>query len=275
MTKNRCSYIGLICWILIGVGCKPEATDTTQHNGPAFDASKSDAKAVAVVDAMQKALGMPEHWQQARYFSYHWIVSRDGKELANRRHDWDRFTGRYRLEYRNRDGQHVVALFKTQTKSGDVFVDGEPVTVDSTKNKLLENAYGAYINDSYWLLMPYKLKEPGVRLSYDGEEKDPDGTTFDVVKVTFDSVGLTPGDTYWAYVDRTDHLMKKWRYFLQGWPEDRDRGSAYWQDWRDFNGIKLALNKPFEKGGVKIYFTDVKVSAQPDDKTLTSAAKTF
>ena len=31
-------------------------------------------------------------------------------------------------------------------------------------------AYAIWVNDTYWLLMPYKMKDPGVTLAYDGEE---------------------------------------------------------------------------------------------------------
>ena len=122
--------------------------------------------------------------------------------------------------------------------------------------------------------MPYKLKEPGVVLKYDGQ-KNLDGKLFDVVKVTFESVGLTPQDTYWAYIDPADHLMKKWDFFLQGWPAEHGRSSANWEDWQEFNGIKLALNKPMGDKHIRIYFKDVTVAAQPDEDLLTSSAKTF
>ena len=48
----------------------------------------------------------------------------------------------------------------------------------------LERAYGAWVNDTYWLLMPYKLRDPGVNLAYDGEETL-DGQTYDKLLLTF------------------------------------------------------------------------------------------
>ena len=273
MKKKFIFYI--YCLILFAsLACQSNSNQEKARQSNGFDAEKSDPKAIEVVDAMQKVLGMPDHWRQARYFSYHWIVSKDGQTLVDHRHDWDRFTNRYRLEGTNRRGQHFVALFNTETKAGEVYLDGKKVTVDSTKQKIIENSYGSFINDSYWLIMPYKLKESGVVLKYDGP-KDLDGKLFDVVKVTFESVGLTPQDTYWAYIDPEDHFMKKWDFFLQGWPAEHGRSSANWEDWQDFNGIKLALNKPFGDKPVRIYFKDVKVSAQPDEDMLTSSAKTF
>jgi len=265
--KRIVFYIGTVALL----ACQAQES---AKNEPAFDASKSDPKAVQVVDGMQAAIGMTEQWPQARYISYYWVAAREGQKLAEHRHDWDRVTGRYRLEGVNREGQHVVSLFNVNTMHGDVFLDGQKVTVDSMRQKFLEGAYASYINDSYWFLMPFKLKEPGVILTYDAE-RQADGNIFDVVKVTFDSVGLTPGDTYWVYVDRKDNLIKKWEYFLQGWPEDRPRSASLWEDWQTFNGVKLALNRAFEGRPVRIYFTHVNISSDVDEKALTSSQETL
>ncbi|MFQ5752000.1 MAG: DUF6503 family protein, partial [bacterium] len=171
-----------------------------------FDPTQSDPQAIQVVNEMWQALGGKENWQQARYLSYHWMAEREGNIVANYRHDWDRDTNRYRVEGTNRAGQHFVVLFNTQTKAGEVYLNGNKVQEDSTKEKMLDSAYGRFINDSYWFLMPYKLNDPGVILTYEGE-KAINESKYDVVKVTFENVGLTPEDTYWAFIDKTDHLM--------------------------------------------------------------------
>ncbi|MCZ6818459.1 MAG: hypothetical protein O7G31_03085 [Calditrichaeota bacterium] len=242
-------------------------------SGSQFDASKSDPKAVEVIEQMWQALGK-DKWDRVAYLSFRWIVEIDGQTRADFRHDWNRQDNRYRVEGTNREGQHFLAIFDTQTKLGDVYLDGEGVTVDSTKTQLLDYAYGRYINDSYWLIMPYKLKDPGVILDYDGEQ-EVDGKPCDIVKITFESVGLTPGDTYWAFIDKEDHLMKRWEYHLEDWPADRERSGASWQDWQDFGGVKLALNKPFLGRPGHIFFKDVKVSDMMDASTFDVTSKTF
>ena len=243
------------------------------QEAPETDMSKSDPQAVALVDQLWQAIGMT-NWRQTEFITFRWIVGSEGQTRADYRHDWDRLHHKYRVEGTNRDKQHFVALFDTQTRQGDIYLDGEKVTVDSTRTKMLENAYGRYINDSYWLLMPFKLKDPGVILTYDGE-KEIEGTTYDVVKVSFENVGLTPGDTYWAYIDRSDHLMKRWEYFLEGWPADKERTATTWDDWQDFNGVKLAMNKAFQGRDTRIYFEDVTLSRTPSEEVFKMTAKTF
>ena len=69
--------------------------------------------------------------------------------------------------------------------------------VDETELKeALDNAYAAWINDSYWVVMPYKLQDPGVKLTYTREDKTEDGKDAHVLTMTFDSVGLTPQNKY-------------------------------------------------------------------------------
>lgn len=266
----------LICIGLVGAflfQCGSEKTrQSTNDRG--FDISKSDARAIQIVDEMWEAMGGKDNWDQARYLSYHWIVEREGTSLVDHRHDWDRYTNRYRLEGTNRQGEHFVALFNTQTREGDVYLEGTKLPEDTTKTKMLEGAYSSFINDSYWLIMPYKLNDPGVILTYEGE-REGEGTVYDVIKVTFENVGLTPGDTYWAFIDKTDRLMHKWEYVLQSYPADRKPSASSWKDWQTFGGIKLAMNKEFEGRPIRIYFKQVVVSPSVDEEIFQSTARTF
>ena len=49
------------------------------------------------------------------------------------------------------------------TKEGSAWLKGKALEGEEQK-KPLERAYGAWVNDTYWLLMPYKLRDPGVIL---------------------------------------------------------------------------------------------------------------
>ena len=79
--------------------------------------------------------------------------------------------------------------------------DGRAVEGEE-KKKLLETAYGRFINDTYWLLAPWKVFDPGVHRDFDGEKTGPDGALCDVIRLSFDNVGLTPKDVYWLWVTR-------------------------------------------------------------------------
>ena len=131
-----------------------------------------------------------------------------------------------------------VVLHDVNTREGTVTVNGEVVEGED-EAKWLERAYGAWINDTYWLVMPYKLLDPGVNLAYDGSEEI-DGTSYYKLKLTFEGVGLTPGDTYWAYVHPETHLMERWAYFLESYEEGREPTHWKWTDWGRYGGVMLS-----------------------------------
>jgi len=239
---------------------------------PAGAQAPADSRAAAVVDEMMKAMGGTEGWERTRFLRFDWVVERDGKTAAYARHLWDRYEGRYRVEWETRDGKKMAALFNVTSRDGQVYVDGERAR-DEDEQKYLDQAYGRFINDSYWLLMPWKLKDPGVHLRYHGEEKM-DGQTYDVVQVSFESVGLTPGDNYWAFINRRTHLMERWAYFLQdfeGKPAMEKATPWDWKDWQMIGSIRLAREKVRVGGDpARIYFPVLMTPANVPDNVFDS-----
>ena len=195
--------------------------------------ASADDRAMQLAERVMAALGGEEAWAETRFIQFNFFGART--------HHWDRHTGAHRLEGKTRDGDHYVVLHNVNSRKGEAFLNGELLTGDSAK-EWLERAYGAWINDTYWLVMPYKLRDPGVHLSHDGEE-DIDGQTYDKLLLTFDRVGLTPGDRYWAYIDRESGLMRRWAYHLQGWGEDRAPTAWDWLDWKSYGDIMLSSRR--------------------------------
>lgn len=233
--------VGLLVWL----GGVAAAQAPAESAPPAV--APSDERARALVDEMIQAMGGQGSWEQARYLRFDWVVEVEGKEVAHVRHLWDRYEGRYRVEWTARDGKKLAVLFNVNTRAGHVWVDGQPAAAEDEK-KYLEAAYGRFINDGYWLLMPWKLKDPGVKLDYVGET-ELDGQTYDLLHVSFGQVGLTPGDQYWAYINRQTHLMDRWAYFLESF---KDKGAPAlekatpwrWLRWEDVGGgLHLAREK--------------------------------
>ena len=146
---------------------------------------------------------------------------------------------------------------------GRSWLDGEELEGSDVK-KALDRAYGRFINDTYWLLMPAKMQDPGVNLGSEGEA-DKDGKTFDVVRVTFgQGVGRTPQDTYWAYVSKDSGLMERWEFVLTG-QEAKDRAAFTWTDWQTVGGVRLSLEKSAPGGSTVIRFEHVSGSGSADN----------
>ncbi len=205
-------------------------------------AAERDPKAEVVAREMMEAMGGADAWNNAHFVRFDFIVKMGGQIRADRGHLWDKYTGRYRLEQTVEGGKAQVVLFNVNDRSGDVYVDGRKLS-ESEAAEPLEKAYGAFINDMYWLAMPWKWFDPGVNLKYLGERQR-DGRTYDVVELTFEGVGLTPGDTYHAFVDKHSHLMSYWEYTLQS-----DRKGAWTWEYGEFNGVTLATNHTNPEGG--------------------------
>jgi len=225
---------------------------------------KKDAKAVEIAESMMKAMGGQNAWNAAHFVRYDFKVSAGGKTVANRSHLWDKHGGRYRLEQKNKAGEPEVVLFNTATKQGSVFVKGKKIDGDEA-DAALKSAYGTYINDMYWLSMPWKWMDVGVHLKYAGTEKGSE-----VVQLSFDKVGLTPGDQYKAYVSPTSHLMTHWEYTLQS----GNKGSWDWQYVDAGGGVKLASDHT-SADGKSINMGPVQVLSTVADEYFTDPSRTL
>ena len=240
--RNRFRLVAGLCAAFL----LPAGAFCTDSPAPAIPGSASDPQATKLADAVMQSLGGSAAWDSARYFRFDFVVEKGGKTLANYRHSWDRFTGRYRLEGTNKEGKPFVVLFNVNDRTGKVWVDGKPADPEKTA-KMLEYGYDRFINDTYWFLMPYKMKDPGVHLSYEGEKADDSGKKWEVVRLSFDKgIGLTSGDQYWAFVDPATHLMGRWEYELEG--KEHEKGSWTWQEWKKIGPLMLCADKK-ENGG--------------------------
>lgn len=286
-------------------------------SAPAIAGTHQDPKALAVVDAVEKAIAPDNGWSKVGGLRFTFSVVKDGKTLAEVHHVWDVRSGQYRVDWSSKEGDQRLAIFNVGAKGrqgeaymrGERTVTGAPATPatpatrpprppgmagwlkapDLVARQMLETGYGRFINDTYWLLMPLKMKDPGVNLDYDGE-KTIDTKTYDVLKVTFDQVGLTPGDTYWVYVNRDTHLIDRWEYVLEGdaakpkEPKEEAKGSSgsasakdespkapqrtlwIWKEWQSFGPVKLATVKTMGDGSTSIVLKNVDVLPSMEEK---------
>ncbi len=232
-------------------------------------AQERDPRADTVGHELIAALGGEGAWEKARQFQFDFVVIKEGKEVARFSHAWDRYTGDYRVQGVDKAGAPYAVYFNVNTKAGRALVNGVAVEGEE-KEKRLEGAYGRFINDTYWLLAPWKVFDPGVHLAYDGE-KPCAGGTCDVLKLSFENVGLTPKDVYWLWVTRDGRRMLQWQYVLGGAAEPPT--TAEWKDWRKLGGIMLSLDKPIVGEPFEIRFDKVFVSSTRDDSLYAPPAR--
>jgi hypothetical protein len=215
----------------------------------------ADTAVARVHNRMLAAMGGAEGWNQARYLEFDFVVIRQGRELSRRSHRWDRHRGDYRISYLQGNDTIVSVFNANDHKSGAVKVNGQDVE-GAREDSLLNQAYARHINDSYWLIMPYKWLDPGVTLTSQGRQRDEQGREWDVVKLTFANVGLTPQNEYLAFINPQTGLMERWHHF----PRAGAPPAIYnWERWQRFGPIMLATEKPSPDGSTIIRFENVRV----------------
>lgn len=234
----------LVCRVLAVAGL------LTAASAFAETPAASDPKAMALADEVMVALGGQDAWKATRYLRFDFAVEREGKTVVSRAHTWDKGTGRYRLEGKDKQGRPYVSILNLNSKAGSAWREGRRLS-GAEEKKQLEDAHATWVNDTYWLLMPYKLKDPGVRLGYAGLEKG-DGAEWDKLLLTFHNVGLTPKDRYWVWVNKKTRLVDRWDYILDGGPGPAT--TFLWKDWRAYGGIRLAPERVDPKKGTRIFF---------------------
>lgn len=193
----------------------------------------ADEAANKLADAVMKASGGAV-WPSVKRIRFSFVVGEPGKTepLLLARHDWD-----------------------LQTYTDTVSWTDKKATIDLCSPELITSAddkaaLARWTNDSYWLVAPLKLRDKGVTLSYGGKQTV-DGREFEILNVSFQNVGVTSADRYTMYIDAKTSLIAKWDYM----PGPDKKITSAWEDYRDFNGLKLATKHDF--AGKTITLADV------------------
>jgi hypothetical protein len=197
-------------------------------------------------------------WDEARYLAFAFNVEREGKIVSSYAQRWDRFTGDYRVEGKNRDGDQIIVAMNVNTREGRAWKNGEEVADPKDQ---LTFGYRRFINDTYWLLMGFKTFDPGVTREYAGEKVE-NGNTYDVVKLSFNQVGLTPGDVYWMWVNRDSGLVDQWHMKLQSMKPEEENSVVRFRDYRRFGGLLISTRREMA-GGTAIRLDDITIAAKP------------
>jgi len=231
---------------------------------------KADPKAAEVARSLDDALGGMSRWESVPYVRFDFVVVKEGKELARFRHWWDKRHGRDRVEGPDEKGNVVATVVNLADRTGKSFTSGFADRDSASIASHVQNGYERWVNDSYWLMMPFKVRDPGTNLKYGGSKKGPDGVEWDVLELTFDpGVGLTPKDHYWLYVNRKTHLMDRWDYLLQDMKPPAQ--TATWEGWTKFGPVHLSTLHRFEGKPTMLRFENVVVPPSMDESIFVDA----
>lgn len=259
----------LILALMFSFSCQKASDQSTSDAGQLrFDPSKSDPQAIQIADEVMVALGGYENFAAVNYLSFHFVVAVDSQKTSDWRHDWDRRKNNYRVEGITRDGDHLLTIFNLDSRDGVAFKNGQKLDGEE-KIQMLKRAYARYVNDTFWLLLPFKLKDPGAVLQFDGMQEINE-VNYDVLRLSYaDSVGLTPHNIYRIFVDQNTRVIHRWEYFEKAGAEP---AAAWWEKWQRYGSIKLAGQRSFENSNRKLLFTDIIVAAEVDEKIFEAAS---
>lgn len=240
-----------------------EASSTGDGDGPASSAARAetlertmaDPEAARIFAGVLDSIAPDDGWERTRYLAFDRISSSG----TLRTHRWDRYEGTYWLRAPAGDGE-MIARFDVNapTEGEEIWLDGEAVTDEARSDSLATRAHALFINDTYWLVFPFKWSDPGVTTRYLGEMEQW-GETYEVVELTFEDVGRTPQNRYRAFVDPESGMFELWQYYSNA--DDREPGfTLRWTDWRRYGPIVLSSRREGEDGSVGVHFENLTAS---------------
>ena len=255
----------LLCW-QCSTNAVTEETDTetvateepvaeTNPASPGFNATASDPEAIALADQIMQAMGGRAAWDATRYISWNFFGAR---QLL-----WDKETGRVRIDVPQDETVYLIDI--DEPIAGQVFRAGEPLTQPDSLVKYAQQGKSIWINDAYWLVMPYKLKDSGVTLHYAGTGNNQAGEESEIIELTFENVGDTPQNKYRIYVNPISNMVTQWDYFANA-SDAEPRFSLPWQNYQPYGKIMLSGDRGERQ------LTDIAVYTDVPDAAFTNPA---
>ncbi len=225
--------------------------ELTEANPPSdgFDIENSDPKAIDIADQVMLAMGGRKAWDETAILKWTFF--------GRRTLIWNKNTGDVFIDFPSDTLQIALNI---HNKNGRAKKNNQFVEDEVQLSELLEKGYKVWVNDSYWLVMPFKLKDSGVTLKYERSDSTQAGAPAEVLCMTFHQVGVTPENKYEVYVTQ-DNLIKQWAFFAQF---EQDSASYTWpfDNYKEYGGLLLSGERSDGKGPSNLSVYDVLDSAQ-------------
>jgi len=215
------------------------------------EVANADAKATAIADKVIRNMGGQKAWNNTRFLAWTW---------RNQYHVWDKFENNFRWEK-----DTLVVIANLNTRQGKAYSKGKDITNEAAGQKLIQNMYPVWANNSYWFIMPFKLKDNGVDLKYKGDGTTQAGEQADLLELTFEKVGVTPDNRYILAVDKKSGLITEWSYF-RNYTDEKPGFTMPWTNYQTYDKIKISSGR----GDAKMSITDIAVLDKVPDAVFNS-----
>ncbi|MCB0689252.1 MAG: hypothetical protein KDC53_22090 [Saprospiraceae bacterium] len=220
-------------------GCQSSSETVPMVGNPAadgFNQAASDPQAIQIADQVMEAMGGRKAWDDTNVIGWNF----NGRRYLI----WDKSSGDVRIDVPQ---DSTVYLINIHDHTGKVYRKGQEQTDPDSVRLYTKKGEAIWINDSYWLVMPFKLKDSGVTLKYMEEDTTQTGVKSDVLQLTFKNVGNTPDNMYKVWVDQADHLVKQWAYYAS-FDQEKPPAIWPWDHYQTYGEIKLSSDRSDGRG---------------------------
>jgi len=168
---------------------------------------------------MMTALNKPA-WDSLKFLKWEFMMGH--------KYVWDKQDNLAQISW----GDNRVLIDLDQV-DGEAYKDGEVMSGDD-KQSMIQEAWGYWCNDSFWMFAPFKIYDKGTTRKVVNTDSEHKG-----LMITYDSGGVTPGDSYlWLLGD--DYIpdaYKMWTFIPVKGIE------MSWENWKTLKGgCKVALS---------------------------------
>src|SRR5437764_481064 len=224
-------YTYLVALALLSLSAARIACRTTPSAGTASD------PATQLAERVHRAAG-GDRYAEVKELKFKFVVYEGGEKRFVADHRWDIERARDRVLWKDKTGVERDAIIDLGTNKAEGKIDGKKAE-GPDREELAKKAYARWVNDTYWLILPLKLLDPGVHRTLE-PQREYGGKKYDVLKLSFDHVGLTPGDQYWLFINPATAHIERWEMLLEGSKPPPEANS--FTDYRAVGPLMLALD---------------------------------
>ena len=222
-------YLGLICLLLVSA-CKSEKSKIP---------ITEETKELTIAEKIANAHGY-ENWKNVSAVKFTFKVDRDTIKGKGRSWIWHPKQDHIKMTA----GETTVEYARSQMDSTHISTDRK------------------FINYKFWFFIPFQLVwDTSATISESKKAESPIGKEqLELITILYPNEGgYTPGDAYDIYYDK-DYLIKEWT-FREGNSVEPSMSTTF-KNYKDFNGIKIAIDHKRDNGNWNLNFADVSITLE-------------
>ncbi len=165
----------------------------------------------------------------------------------------------------DRDTTHFERKWTWNPKTNDITSESAKGTIRYSWSNMDSIAYktnSGFINDKYWLLVPFQLVWDASNISYEHFEKAEapisKKLTQKLTIVYGNEGGYTPGDAY-DFFFNDDLIIQEWVFRKSN--QVAPSLITTFEEYKTINGIHIATMHKKDEGNFKLYFTDIDIKS--------------